>query len=128
MFRWRNGTTRRNGNEEFMNSVPESVSVPAGKKVFTGRRGDPMKAPRCGAKTRQGNPCRRAAELNPWTGKRSRCRLHGGLSSGPRTSEGKARIAAAAFRHGRYTSSAKRFRADLQVKLEALKRDREGMM
>ena len=32
---------------------------------------------------------------------RKRCRLHGGLSSGPKTAEGRARIAAAHFRHGR---------------------------
>ena len=119
--------TDRNGNEEFMNSVPEGVSILAGKKAFTGRRGDPMKAPRCGAKTRQGNPCRRAAERNPWTNKLSRCRLHGGLSSGPKTPQGKARIAAAAFRHGRFTTTAKQARVDLQKKLNALRSDREGM-
>jgi hypothetical protein len=47
--------------------------------------------PRCGARTRRGEPCRLRVE----PGKR-RCRLHGGLSTGPRTPEGKARIAAAA--------------------------------
>ena len=34
-------------------------------------------------------------------GKR-RCRLHGGLSTGPKTPEGRARIAAANTQHGRY--------------------------
>jgi hypothetical protein len=47
--------------------------------------------PRCGARTRQGHPCRMAVvEL----GKR-RCKFHGGLSTGPKTAEGRARIAAA---------------------------------
>lgn len=43
---------------------------------------------RCGAKTRTGTPC----EIRVVAGKR-RCRLHGGLSTGPKTSEGRARIA-----------------------------------
>jgi hypothetical protein len=46
--------------------------------------------PRCGARTRQGAPC--LVRVEP--GKR-RCRFHGGLSTGPRTAKGKARIAAA---------------------------------
>jgi hypothetical protein len=46
--------------------------------------------PRCGARTRKGTPCLVRVEA----GKR-RCRFHGGLSTGPRTAEGKARIAAA---------------------------------
>jgi hypothetical protein len=48
------------------------------------------KMPTCGAKNRRGEPCR--GTIVP--GKR-RCRFHGGLSTGPRTVEGKARIAAA---------------------------------
>jgi hypothetical protein len=46
--------------------------------------------PRCGARTRKGVPC--VVRVEP--GKR-RCRFHGGLSTGPKTAEGKARIAAA---------------------------------
>jgi hypothetical protein len=34
-------------------------------------------------------------------GKR-RCRLHGGLSTGPKTAEGRAAISAANTKHGRY--------------------------
>ncbi|MEM8617790.1 MAG: HGGxSTG domain-containing protein [Pseudomonadota bacterium] len=44
----------------------------------------------CGAKTRKGHPCRMKSE----PGKR-RCKFHGGLSTGPRTKEGKQRIAEA---------------------------------
>lgn len=43
---------------------------------------------RCGAKTRDGHPCK-ALSL---PGKR-RCRFHGGMSTGPKTVEGRARIA-----------------------------------
>lgn len=45
---------------------------------------------RCGARTRKGTPCR----AKPMPGK-TRCRFHGGASTGPRTEEGKARIAEA---------------------------------
>jgi len=45
--------------------------------------------PRCGARTRKGSPCQRQALKN------GRCPNHGGLSTGPRSSDGRARIAAA---------------------------------
>lgn len=45
---------------------------------------------RCGAKTRKGYPCKNLSE----PGKR-RCKFHGGKSTGPKTEEGKARIAEA---------------------------------
>jgi len=45
--------------------------------------------PRCGAGTRKGSPCKRQALQN------GRCPNHGGLSTGPRTKAGKARIARA---------------------------------
>ena len=44
----------------------------------------------CGAKTRAGRPCRRKG-----TGKGGRCLNHGGRSTGPRTIEGRERIARA---------------------------------
>ena len=52
---------------------------------------------RCGAKTRSGAPCAKF----PIEGKR-RCRLHGGLSTGPKTVAGRAAISAANTKHGRY--------------------------
>jgi hypothetical protein len=51
---------------------------------------------RCGAKTRSGELCQ-----NPAIRSRTRCKLHGGRSTGPRTLEGKARVAAAHTKHGR---------------------------
>jgi hypothetical protein len=43
---------------------------------------------RCGAKTRAGAPCKQRALYEC-----GRCRLHGGLSTGPKTAEGRARAA-----------------------------------
>lgn len=54
----------------------------------------------CGARTRLGSACRARPvrdRLRPWLpGPSGRCRNHGGLSTGPKTPEGRARIAAAA--------------------------------
>ena len=44
----------------------------------------------CGAKTRAGHPCKMKSEPG-----RRRCKFHGGKSTGPRTAEGRARIAEA---------------------------------
>jgi len=49
----------------------------------------------CGARTRSNSLCAK----HPIKGRR-RYRLYGGLSTGSRTREGKARIAAAQFKHG----------------------------
>lgn len=43
---------------------------------------------RCGAKTRAGTPCKMKSIYS-----NSRCKLHGGLSTGPRSLEGKAKVA-----------------------------------
>ena len=53
---------------------------------------------RCGARTKAGTPCQRPAVKQ--TG---RCSRHGGKSTGQRTEEGRARIAAAQTKHGRLT-------------------------
>lgn len=47
----------------------------------------------CGAQTRKGQPCRLLSEPG-----RRRCKFHGGKSTGPRTAEGRARIAEAQSR------------------------------
>ena len=57
---------------------------------------------RCGARTKTGTPCQRAAVKQ--TG---RCTRHGGKSTGPRTEAGRARVAAAQFKHGRLTKEAR---------------------
>jgi hypothetical protein len=67
--------------------------------------------------TRRGTLCQKPAEVHPSTGRRLRCRLHGGRS-GPTTEEGKARIAAANFKHGRYSKAGRESR---KAELEARK-------
>jgi hypothetical protein len=62
--------------------------------------GDFSKAARCGAKTRRGTSCQCPAMKN------GRCRLHGGLSTGPKTAEGIERIRLAVTKHGRYSLAA----------------------
>ena len=55
---------------------------------------------RCGAKTRRGTACQRPANKQ-----NGRCRLHGGRSTGPKSAEGRAKIAAANLRHGEFTQA-----------------------
>ena len=55
---------------------------------------------RCGAKTRRGTACQRPANKQ-----NGRCRLHGGRSAGPKSAEGRAKIAAANLRHGEFTQA-----------------------
>jgi hypothetical protein len=43
-----------------------------------------------------------------------RCRLHGGLSTGPKTPEGIERIRRAVTKHGRYTKAAKLERTEIR--------------
>lgn len=80
---------------------------------------------RCGAKTRSGTPCKKAAMKG-----RARCRNHGGKSTGPRTEAGRARIAAAQTTHGKLTkgkrAEAKR-RAQLGRAIRAELKDIEAL-
>ncbi len=71
----------------------------------------------CSAKTREGSTCKK----RPLKGK-TRCRLHGGLSTGPRTAEGKARIAAAHYRHGRRSKKFVEARAKIWAELREIER------
>ena len=72
---------------------------------------------RCGAQTRSGAACRKAA----MTG-RARCRNHGGCATGALTEAGRARIAAAQTKHGRLTKEKRaeaRQRAELGREIRA---------
>lgn len=68
----------------------------------------------CGARTRRGTACRAPAVLNIQTGRRTRCRRHGGLSTGPRSPM---------IKHGRYSKAVKAIQRAMLDKLEEL---REG--
>ena len=54
--------------------------------------------PRCGAQTRAGTLCKSPAMAN------GRCRMHGGASTGPRTTAGLARVRKARMVHGLYSA------------------------
>jgi hypothetical protein len=63
-------------------------------------RGNPNAAPRCGAKTRSGCPCKAPALRG-----KLRCRMHGGGSTGPRTAEGLQCLRDARTTHGRFAAA-----------------------
>lgn len=65
--------------------------------------GDLAGRPKCGARSRQkgGQPCAAFVVRG-----RKRCRMHGGLSTGPRTPEGLERSRRARWKHGRYSREA----------------------
>ena len=56
---------------------------------------------RCLAKTRSGGQCQCPAMKG-----KDRCRIHGGLSTGPRTTDGKEKVRQAVLKHGYYTKVA----------------------
>lgn len=66
-----------------------------------------MKKPRCGAKTRRGTPCQAGAIWSTRSRRYTRCKNHGGLSTGPKTAEGIERIRRAVTKHGRYSRADK---------------------
>jgi hypothetical protein len=73
-------------------------------------------ASRCGARRkRDGEPCCQPAMPN------GRCRVHGGLSTGPRTPEGLARSRRSNWKHGYYSAEAKRARAEARALIWALR-------
>ena len=83
--------------------------------------GDLSQVPRCGAKNRKGTACQCPAMPN------GRCRLHGGLSTGPKTAEGIERIRKARTKHGRHTAAAKEQRRDaLQSMRKYLRQEKEA--
>ena len=68
------------------------------EKGFPWQFGPAWPGQRCGAKTRRGTACQRAAYKH-----NGRCALHGGRSTGPRTQRGLERISEANLKHGRQT-------------------------
>jgi hypothetical protein len=89
-------------------SSPPSRSLPPDRRgrLRNGNRpGDFLAAPRCGARTRCGGECRQPGMAN------GRCRMHGGLSTGPRTPEGLARSRRARLTHGGYSAHVRNLRA-----------------
>ena len=81
--------------------------------------GDFSKSLRCGAMNRRGTLCLCPAMTN------GRCRLHGGLSTGPKTEAGLDSIRAANTVHGKYAKEARHERAAIG---ELLRRCREVLV
>jgi hypothetical protein len=73
-------------------------------------------SPRCGARTKTGMPCKAPAMAC------GKCRMHGGASTGPRTSQGLERIRKARTTHGRRTAEMDRMRAMVRVLMTGAKR------
>ena len=57
--------------------------------------------PHCGALTRRGRACRQEPMMENGRIRNGRCHWHGGKSTGPRTEEGRAAIAASIRRRAR---------------------------
>ncbi len=75
------------------------VHIAVARLLFRPPAGVPKRAlSRCGARCRDGHRCRAKAvwDADRDAPRNGRCRLHGGLSTGPKTSEGRRRIGAAA--------------------------------
>ena len=83
--------------------------ITAGKKI---------KCLRCTARSsRTGNQCGRPALK---TSKTQKCQFHGGRSTGPKTAEGKARIAALHVVHGQETRAKRAERSEASARLSRL--------
>jgi hypothetical protein len=78
--------------------------------------GNPASALRCGARTRKGTPCGCPAVRG-----KKRCRMHGGLSTGPRTAAGLGRSKRARWRHGRFSAEARQEMAHFRELLRECK-------
>ena len=105
-----------------MNSVNHKPLIEVGRATRFGRD---WPGKRCLAKTRRDTPCQKAALKG-----KARCRLHGGLSTGPRTAEGKARSIAAHTKHGRRSKAhVEKVRAiNAEIKRVTLALKREGLI
>ena len=109
-----------------MGGAEKIEETPHEKRPGTLRNGNPSgdfsKAARCGAKNRRGGPCKCPAMLN------GRCRLHGGLSTGPKTVEGIERIRRAVTKHGRYSHAVKNQRQRERQYIYRLMQEWRGLL
>ena len=89
-----------------------------GKEMFLVTAGGQIKCLRCTASsTRTKQQCGKPALK---TSKTQKCGTHGGRSTGPKTAEGKARIAAAHTVHGRETNEIRAQRSASSARLSQL--------
>ena len=104
--------------------VDRSFSHSAGRSLRPDRRGrlkngnpsgDFLAAPRCAARTRCGGACRQPAMPN------GRCRMHGGLSTGPRTAAGLANSRRARWKHGARSAEIGALRREARLHLRRVR-------
>ena len=95
-----------------VNTARISNLIKAGKNT---RLGEAWPGRRCGAKTRAKTSCK-----NPVVNGKTRCRMHGGKSTGPQTKAGKERVVAAHFKHGRRSKSSTAEIAKIWAELRAV--------
>ena len=87
------------------------------------RRFDLAGLPRCGAKARTtGQPCKR-----PGTLKNGRCRLHGGRSTGPKTTQGLRRARKGNWKHGYESSPARKTERYVRLAIRIAKAECLGL-
>ena len=77
--------------------------------------GDFLAAPRCAARTRCGGACRQPAMPN------GRCRMHGGLGTGPRTAAGLANSRRARWKHGARSAEIGALRREARLHLRRVR-------
>ena len=101
-----------------MNKVNHAELIEAGMAT---RFGPGWPGRRCGAKTRAGGACQ-----SPAIGGRTRCKLHGGKSTGPTTVKGQEKARMANWKHGKrsraHVAKMKQIRADLKRVTRDLRR------
>lgn len=79
----------------------DALAAAADRVPLTVCRAPRRRRPRCGARCRDGHACKAAVVVvrdDQGVRYARRCRMHGGLSTGPRTEEGRARALAALAR------------------------------
>ena len=107
-----NGVTGARPQQKSAKSTADPIQSVAGvsQQAYSGKgpswSGDPSKASRCGAKTRSGKPCRAPAMWSTRTRRYTRCRLHGGASTGPKTPGGLEKCRRANWKHGKRSAEA----------------------
>ena len=103
-----------------MHSIPLEP-VQASHRTGPSWSGDPSTSPRCGAKTRAGTACRAPAVWSSRAGGYTRCRMHGGASTGPKTPEGLAKCRRANWKHGRRSKESIAQHQAMRAELRALR-------
>jgi hypothetical protein len=104
-----------------------TISTNRGRLLHGNPGGDPSNSPRCGAKTRRGLKCKAPAMRNRNTGKYTRCRMHGGASTGPKTEEGLERCRRAPWKHGLCSAAAITERKKRQKMKRQLSQELHGL-